>query len=224
MPQPTPQYGHVVSTCRAIGAGASFGRSAPVGQVATHWPHEVQIDDAMGPSPNTPTRVAWPRPTSEMAPMCWTSPQATVQRPQRMHASRSSTKNDLVSSTGNRWSGGVTSGAARPCWRRRRADLAEAVAARRPGVSIEQREVEHGPAHAHRVRVLGAHDHAVARGQVAGGGEAALPFDVDQAGAAGAERRRGPDPCRAGQRDPEPVDGVQHRGALGQLDLAVRRR
>ena len=36
MPQPTPQYGHVVSTSRAIGAGASFGRSAPVGQVATH--------------------------------------------------------------------------------------------------------------------------------------------------------------------------------------------
>src|SRR2546422_4076840 len=99
MPQPTPQYGHVVSTFRAILAGVSFGRRAPVGHVATHWPHEVQTDEDMAPSAKTPTLVAWPRPRSAMAPICWTSSQATAQRPQRMHASRSSTKNDLVAST-----------------------------------------------------------------------------------------------------------------------------
>src|SRR5213082_1446531 len=58
MPQPTPQYGHVVSTARAILAGVSLGRSAPVGHVATHWPHEVHTDDAIDPSPKTPTFVA----------------------------------------------------------------------------------------------------------------------------------------------------------------------
>ena len=126
MPQPTPQYGHVVSTRRTIGAGVSLGRSAPVGHVATHWPHEVQTDDAMGPSPNTPTFVAWPRPSIEMAPICWTSSQATVQRPQRMHASRSSTKNDFVSSTAKRCSGAHAGSHA--VARRRVADLVEAVA------------------------------------------------------------------------------------------------
>jgi hypothetical protein len=33
-------------------------RNAPVGQVATHWPHEVHTEEAMAPSPNTPTLVA----------------------------------------------------------------------------------------------------------------------------------------------------------------------
>ena len=94
----------MVSTRRSIGAGASFDLSAPVGHVATHWPHDVQTDDAMVPSPNTPTFIAWPRPSIAIAPICWTSSQATVQRPQRMHASRSRTKNDLVSSGSNWWS------------------------------------------------------------------------------------------------------------------------
>ena len=58
IPQPTPQYGHVVSTRLATVAGVSLGRSAPVGHVATHWPHEVQTEDARAPSPKTPTRVA----------------------------------------------------------------------------------------------------------------------------------------------------------------------
>ena len=74
-----------------------------MGQVATHWPQEVQTEDAIAPSPKTPTRASWPRPASEMAPMSWTSPQATVQRPQRMHASRSSTKKDLDASVSKRW-------------------------------------------------------------------------------------------------------------------------
>ena len=69
MPQPTPQYGQVVSTSRAMAAGASFGLRAPVGQVATHWPQEVHTEDDMRPSPVTPTRMSWPRPTSEMAPI-----------------------------------------------------------------------------------------------------------------------------------------------------------
>src|SRR5262249_32695517 len=101
-PQPTPQYGHVVSTVRAIGTGASFGRSAPGGHVATHGPHEVQTDDDIKPSPATPTRMSWPRPISETAPISWTSSHAVVQRPQRMQASRSSTKKLLEASTGNR--------------------------------------------------------------------------------------------------------------------------
>ena len=104
-PHPTPQYGHVVSTVFTTATGASFGRSAPVGQVATHWPQEVQTDADIGPSPTTPTRIAWARPRSAMAPIRWTSPHATVQRPQRMQASRSRTKKDLESSTANRWSG-----------------------------------------------------------------------------------------------------------------------
>src|SRR2546427_12028548 len=58
MPQPTPQYGQVVSTRRVIGAGASFGRSAPVGQVATHWPQEVHTLVAIAPSAKTPTLLA----------------------------------------------------------------------------------------------------------------------------------------------------------------------
>ncbi len=115
MPQPTPQYGHVVSTLRTIRAAGSLGRRAPVGQVATHWPHEVHTDEAMAPSPKTPTRVAWPRPSSEMAPICCTSSHATVQRPHRMHASRSSTKNDLVASTSEWCSAGHVGAASRCC-------------------------------------------------------------------------------------------------------------
>src|SRR5207245_7995305 len=57
-PQPTPQEGQVVSTRRAIRAGASFGERAPVGHVATHWPHEVHTEAASAPSPKTPTLVA----------------------------------------------------------------------------------------------------------------------------------------------------------------------
>jgi hypothetical protein len=67
--------------------------------VATHCPQDVQIDEAMRPSPKTPTRSAWPRPRRLIAPIRWTSSQAVVQRPQRMQASRSSTKNDFESST-----------------------------------------------------------------------------------------------------------------------------
>ena len=63
----------------------------------------------------------------------------------------------------------------------------------------------------------GAHDHAVARGQVAGGRKAALTFDVDQTGATGAERRAIRILAELGQRDAEAVHGVQHRGALGEL-------
>ncbi len=71
-----------------------------MGQVATHWPHDVQIEDPIDPSDATPTRASWLRPIIEIAPMCCTSAQAVVQRPHRMHASRSSTKKLLESSTG----------------------------------------------------------------------------------------------------------------------------
>ena len=135
IPQPTPQYGHVVSTRWTTFAGVSFGRRAPVGHVATHWPHEVQTEDAMAPSPKTPTRVAWPRPRSEIAPICWTSSHATVQRPQRMHASRSRTKNDLVASTSERWSG-ACEGSSRP-WRAAAAPSWAKPARSADGVSIE---------------------------------------------------------------------------------------
>ena len=39
-----------------------------------------------------------------MAPICCTSSQAVVQRPHRMHASRSSTKKDLDASVSKWWS------------------------------------------------------------------------------------------------------------------------
>ena len=91
----------MLSTVRTLAAGASLGRIAPVGHVATHCPQEVHTDDASTPSPKTPTFVAWPRPSRAMAPICWTSSQAVVQRPQRIQASRARTKNDLVSSTSN---------------------------------------------------------------------------------------------------------------------------
>src|SRR6266545_3605158 len=115
MPQPTPQYGHVVATRRTMGAGASLGRSAPVGHVATHWPHEVHTDADRRASPATPTFMACPRPSIEMAPIFCTSSQAVVHRPQRMHASRSSTKKDLDASVSKWWSA-VKPGPARP-WR-----------------------------------------------------------------------------------------------------------
>src|SRR5207247_532909 len=137
MPQPTPQYGHVVSTVRAILAGASFGRSAPVGHVATHWPHEVHTDEAMA----------------------------------------------LVR------------------FRQHRA-----------------RQVEHGFSHADRVGVHRGDDHAVARGQVAGGRQPALALDVDEAGPARAERRPVGILAELRQRDPQAVHAVEDGGALGELD------
>ena len=48
----------MLSTVRTLAAGASLGRIAPVGHVATHCPQEVHTDDAIAPSPKTPTFVA----------------------------------------------------------------------------------------------------------------------------------------------------------------------
>ena len=230
MPQPTPQYGHVVSTSRVIGAGVSFGLSAPVGQVATHWPQEVQTEDDIGPSPATPTRMSWPRPISEMAPISWTSSQAVVQRPQRMQASRSRTKKDLVASTSNRCSGahaGSSSPCRAPAWLScpkptrssdsvsiERVRLSTAVARAEHGA----REIEHRTPGLDGVRMRGLDDHAVARRQVARGGQATLPLDVDEAGAACAERSAVGILAELGQLDVEPVDGVQHRRSRRHLD------
>ena len=90
MPQPTPQYGQTVETVRA-GAGGCLERIAPVGQAATHWPQEVQIDSASGSSLKAAMRAAAPLPAMPIAPMCCRSWQADVQRPQRMHSAASKT-------------------------------------------------------------------------------------------------------------------------------------
>src|SRR5262245_50115882 len=213
MPQPTPQYGQVVSTSRAIGAACSFGRSAPVGQVATHWPHEVQMDDDISPSPTTPTRISWPRPRREMAPMCCTSAQAVVHRPHRMHASRSRTKKLLESSTA-KWCCGWWAGALSACC------LAAAPTCPKPsrsGAVVSMDQVRSRTA----LRVLTASGCWVSTTSPsrAGRWQAALALDVDEAGAAGAERGAIGILAELGQGDAEAVHGVQHRGARGNLDL-----
>ncbi len=48
MPQPTPQYGHVVSICLIGSARTFLAKIAPVGQAAKHEPHEVQIESRKG--------------------------------------------------------------------------------------------------------------------------------------------------------------------------------
>jgi hypothetical protein len=100
------------------------------------------------------------------------------------------------------------------------AELLEGVAlVRRPRRRGEhrEREIEHGPAHADGVGVLGADDHALPRRQVAGRGQAALALDVDEAGATGAERGAVGVLAELGQRDAEAIHGIQHRGASGDL-------
>ena len=219
MPQPTPQYGHVVSTRRAMGAAASLGRSAPVGHVATHWPHEVHTDADMRASPATPTFMASPRPSIEMAPIFCTSSQAVVHRPQRMHASRSSTKKDLDASVSKWWSA-VKPGPARPWRRGGGADLAEAIAPLPVG---EHRagQVEDRGADARGLGMRGADDHPLAGGQMAGGGCSAHALDVNETGPAGAERRAVGILAELRQRDAEAVDRIQHGGAGVELDRPI---
>jgi hypothetical protein len=52
-----------------------------------------------------------------------------------------------------------------------------------------------------------------------GGGEPPLPFDADETGPAGAEGGTVRILAKLGEGDAETVHGVQHRGALGNLDL-----
>src|SRR5882724_1702212 len=99
------------------------------------------------------------------------------------------------------------------------AELAEAVAI----VTWSEhrvREVEHHRPHAHDLGMLGVHDHAVPRGEVAGGRRAPLPLDVDETRAARAERRAIGILAELWQRDAEVVDGVEDRGPVGKLDAA----
>ena len=72
------------------------------------------------------------------------------------------------------------------------------------------REVEHGLANAHDVRVRRDHDHPIPRRQVAGGRRAPLALDVDKASPAGAERATIGILAELRQRDGEGVDRVQH--------------
>ena len=219
MPQPTPQYGHVVSTRRAMGAGTSLGRSAPVGHVATHWPHEVHTDADMRASPATPTFMACPRPSIEMAPIFCTSSQAVVHRPHRMHASRSSTKKDLDASVSKWWSA-VKRRPRETVARGGGADLAEAI----PPLPVREHragQVEDGGADARGLGMRGADDHALAGGQMAGGGGAAHALDVDETGPAGAERRAVGILAELRQRDAEAVDRIEHGGAGVELDRPI---
>jgi hypothetical protein len=76
-----------------------FGRSACVGQLATHDPHDVQIEARnVWPNPGV-TRVPVPWPARPIAPMCCNAWQAVTQRPQRMHDSSWNEKNGFESST-----------------------------------------------------------------------------------------------------------------------------
>src|SRR5437763_8777984 len=99
IPQPTPQYGQVVSTCLTASGRTFFEKIAAVGHAAKHEPHDVQTDSRSGWSSNVPIFMVLPRPSSEMAPMCCTSSQAVTQRAQRMQRSISSVKNGLLVST-----------------------------------------------------------------------------------------------------------------------------
>ena len=85
IPHPTPQYGQTVETVRT-GAPSRFIFSASVGQAATHCPQDVQVDSPSGSSSKGAMRASLPVPAMPIAPMCWMSSQATVQRPQRMHS------------------------------------------------------------------------------------------------------------------------------------------
>ena len=86
------------------------------------------------------------------------------------------------------------------------------------GRQHRHREVDDDRAHAHRVGVLRRDHHAIPRGQVARRRQSALALDVDQAGTAGAERRAVGILAELRQRDPQPVDGLEDRRPLGQLD------
>ncbi len=223
MPQPTPQYGHVVSTRRTIGpAPPSAG-----GRRSDTWPRtgrtRCRPTPTCGPSPKTPTFMACPRPSIEMAPICWTSSQAVVQRPHRMHASRSSTKNDLDASVSNRWSG-CPARLRETVARRGGADLAEAVPLVAVGQSIERVRSRTAARTRAALGMRGAHDHALAGGQMAGGRRAAHALDVDETRPAGAERRAVRILAELRQRDAEAVDRIQHGGAGVELDRADRRR
>ncbi len=80
------------------------------------------------------------------------------------------------------------------------------------------RQVEDGLACLDRVGVKGPYRHAVARGQVTGGGEAALALHVDEAGSAGAERRAVRILAELRQGKAQAVHGVQHGGPRGNFD------
>jgi hypothetical protein len=97
------------------------------------------------------------------------------------------------------------------------AQLGEAVAIG-PWAQHGEREIEHRRAHAKGVGVIGADHHAVAGGQVTRRGQAALAFDMDEAGAAGAERRPIRILAELGQRDAETVHGIEHRRARRHVD------
>ena len=121
---------------------------------------------------------------------------------------------------------------AEPVARGRLADLSEAVTrvltraelppARLLRLPREHREceVKDAAAHAHGVGVLGRDDHALARRQVARGGEPALALDADEARPAGAERRAIRVLAELGERDREQVHAVEDRRPLGKLDRA----
>src|SRR5262249_14234181 len=101
--------------------------------------------------------------------------------------------------------------------RGRFADLTEAVAAvtwseHGPG------QVEHGLARLDGVGMPRVDDHAVTCREVAGGRQAALPLDVDEAGAACAQWRAPGILAELGQGNVKAVDGVQHRRSSGDLD------
>ncbi|HEY4911598.1 MAG TPA: hypothetical protein VIJ73_18945, partial [Methylomirabilota bacterium] len=106
----------------------------------------------------------------------------------------------------------------------RLAHLSEPIAVS-PGGEHGPSQIEDSLACFHGVGMLRLDDHAVAGGEVAGGGEAALAFHVDKTGAAGAERQAVGILAQLGQRKAEAVHGVQHRGARGNLDeCAVDRK
>ena len=100
------------------------------------------------------------------------------------------------------------------------ADLAEAI----PPLPVGQHragQVEDGGADARGLGMRGADDHALAGGQMAGGGCAAHALDVDETGPAGAERRAVGILAELRQRDAEAVDRIQHGGAGVELDRPI---
>src|SRR5439155_393154 len=93
------------------------------------------------------------------------------------------------------------------------AELTEAVAARSRR-QHRAREIEHGLPNAHDLRMRRAHGHSLPRWQMTRRRRTPLALDLDEAGAAGAERTAVGVPAELGQRDAH--------GALLLLGIAER--
>src|SRR5205807_10446512 len=93
--QPTPQYGHTLSTVRSANSVRTLcpsttleGINAPVGHACTHSPQATQVEAPIGSSKSKTIFSLWPRPAMPITSLTCTSRQARTHRLHWMQASR----------------------------------------------------------------------------------------------------------------------------------------